>query len=61
MQFMQLGYAGLAIVVFVIVDRLVFGAIVNPVFDRILTVVIGCYSALIFLKLFGVVGNAAAA
>lgn len=60
MQFMQLGYAGLAIVVFIIVDRLVFGTIVNPVFDRILTCVMGCYSALIFLKLFSVVGNAAA-
>ncbi len=60
MQFMQLGYAGLAIVVFIIVDWLVFGAILNPMFDRILTFVIGCYSALIFLKLFGVVGNAAA-
>lgn len=59
-QFVQLGYAGLAIVVFVIVDRLIFGAIVTPLFDRILTVVIGCYSALIFLKLFGVIANATA-
>ncbi len=60
MQFRQLGYAGLAIVVFVIVDRLVFGSIVNPVFDKILTMVIGCYSALIILKLSGVLQAPAA-
>ena len=50
----QFGYAGLAIIVFIVIDRQVFGAIAAPVFDRILTVLIGCYSALIFLKLFGV-------
>ena len=53
MHFAQLGYAALAFVVFVIVDRLVFSSIVTPVFDKILTAVIGCYSALIFLKLAG--------
>ena len=54
MHFAQLGYATLAIVVFMIVDRLVFSAIVTPVFDKILTLVIGCYSLLIILKLTGV-------
>ena len=60
MHLAQLGYAALAIVVFVIVDRLVFGSIVNPVFDKILTMVIGCYSALIILKLTGVLQAPAA-
>jgi len=54
MHLAQLSYAALAIVVSVIVDRLVFVSIVTPVFDKILTVVIGCYSALIILKLTGV-------
>lgn len=56
----QFGYAGLAIIVFVVIDRKVFGAIATPVFDRILTMLIGCYSALIFLKLFGVFAAPAA-
>lgn len=50
----QLGYAGMAIFVFIVVDRMVFGSIATPVFDRVLTILIGCYSVLIFLKLFGV-------
>lgn len=54
MNLAQFGYAGLAIIVFFIVDRNFFGGIATPVFDRILTILIGCYSALIFLKIFGV-------
>lgn len=50
----QFGYAALAVCVFVVIERQVFGAMATPVFDRILTILIGCYSALIFLKLFGV-------
>lgn len=49
----QLGYAALAVAVFIVTDRQVFGAISTPVFDRVLTIMIGCYAALIFLKLFG--------
>ena len=54
MHLTQFGYAALAIIVFIVIDRQVFGAIATPVFDRILTLLIGCYSVLIFLKLFGV-------
>ena len=54
MHLTQFGYAALAIIVFIVIDRQVFGAIATPVFDRILTILIGCYSVLIFLKLFGV-------
>ena len=54
MHVIQVGYAGLAICVFVVVDRKVFGSITTPVFDRILTILIGSYSILIFLKQFGV-------
>jgi len=50
----QFGYAAVAIFVFVVIDRMVFDTIATPVFDRVLTILIGCSSALIFLKLFGV-------
>lgn len=45
---------GLAVCVFVFVDRKVFGSILTPVFDRIVTILIGSCSVLIFLKQFGV-------
>jgi len=50
----QFAYAAVAIFVFVVIDRMVFDTIATPVFDKILTILIGCSSALIFLKLFGV-------
>jgi uncharacterized membrane protein YfcA len=55
----QLGYAALAGAVFVILERRFFETISSPVFDRVFTVLIGGYSALIFLKLMGLfkVGN----
>lgn len=50
----QIGYAALAGVVFLLLERRFFGSISSPVFDRVFTVLIGSYSALIFLKLMGV-------
>ena len=57
----QFGYASLAIFVFVVTDRMVFDNIATPIFERILTILIGCSSALIFLRLFGVFQAPAAA
>ena len=53
MHVLQLAYALVAIIIFIVVDKLVFSILAKSVFDKILTIVIGCYSALIFLKLFG--------
>jgi uncharacterized protein len=54
MHLSQFGYAALAGVVFILLEKRFFGSISSPVFDRVFTVLIGSYSALIFLKLMGV-------
>ena len=54
----QFGYAALAAGVFVIVERRLFGSISAPAFDSLFTVLIGCYSALLFLKQMGVFNSA---
>lgn len=58
MHFGQLGYAALAGGIFIIIERYVFDSIASPVFDRIFTILIGGYSAALFLRLFGAVGAA---
>jgi uncharacterized protein len=54
----QFGYAALAAGVFVIVERRLFGSISAPAFESLFTVLIGCYSALLFLKQTGVFNSA---
>ena len=49
----QIGYAALAGVVFVVLERRLFGSLTAPAFDLLFTAMIGAYSVLIFLKLFG--------
>ncbi len=57
----QLGYALLAGAIFVIIERHVFEAITSPVFDRVFTILIGGYSTVLFLRLFGAFGAVGAA
>ena len=61
MHFGQLGYAALAGVIFIVIERHIFKSISSPVFDRIFTILIGGYSAVLFLRLFRVIGPVGAA
>jgi uncharacterized protein len=53
MHVAQFGYAVLAGIVFMIIERHVFESIASPVFDRVFTILIGSYSAVLFLRLSG--------
>ena len=57
----QFAYAVLAGVIFMVVERLLFDSITSPVFDRVFTILIGGYSVVLFLRLFGVLGSAGTA
>lgn len=57
----QFGYAVLAGVIFIVIDRHVFESITSPVFDRVFTILIGGYSTVLFLRLFGAFDNIGAA
>ncbi len=61
LQWVQLTYAATSGVVFAVCERGIFHSISFPTFDRTFTVVIGCYSILIFLKIAGVFDNMSAA
>jgi uncharacterized membrane protein YfcA len=58
MHFGQLGYAVLAGVIFIFIERHVFDSITSPVFDRVFTILICGYSTVLFLRLFGAFGAA---
>lgn len=60
MHIEQLAYAALAGIIFTIIERHVFDSISSPVFDRVFTILIGSYSTVLFLKLFGVFAAASA-
>lgn len=60
MHLAQFGYAVLAGAIFIVIERHVFGSITSPVFDRVFTILIGGYSTVLFLTLFGVIGIAGA-
>lgn len=57
----QLGYAVLAGIIFMVIERHVFESITSPVFDRVFTILIGAYSTVLFLRLFGAFGSTGAA
>ena len=61
LQWVQLTYAATSGVVFAVCERGIFHSISFPTFDRTFTIVIGCYSILIFLKIAGVFDNMSAA
>jgi len=57
----QFAYAALAGIIFIVIERHVFESITSPVFDRVFTILIGGYSAVLFLRLFGAFGTVGAA
>lgn len=60
MQWVQLAYAAVGGAIFIACEWRVFGSLSLTIFDRALTIVIGSYSILLFIKIAGVLGVVAA-